>query len=81
MLEIDINNEEGFGWTEGEGILPDLLPLYDEIKSGNYQILRLVHSINEVLTGQEIQISAMFSKNMVLSEAQEAFLECACVNV
>ncbi len=81
LLEIDINNEEGFGWTEGEGILPDLLPLYDEIKSGNYQILRLVHSINEVLTGQEIQISAMFSKNMVLSEAQEAFLECACVNV
>ena len=38
LLEIDINNEEGFGWTEGEGILPDLLPLYDEIKSGNYQI-------------------------------------------
>jgi hypothetical protein len=37
LLDIDFHNEDGFGWVAGEGILPDLLPLYDEIKSGNYQ--------------------------------------------
>ena len=42
LLEVHISNEEGFGWTEGEGILADLLPLYDEIKNKNYQLLRLV---------------------------------------
>jgi hypothetical protein len=39
IIDIDIRNEEGFGWTEGEGVLADLLPIYDEIKSNNYQFL------------------------------------------
>lgn len=43
LVGIRYTDEECFsGWLEGEGILPDLLPLYDEIKSENYNILYLV---------------------------------------
>ena len=48
LLEIYIHNEKGRGWTEGEGLLPDLLPLYDEIKSKNYQFLHLVTAIERI---------------------------------
>ncbi|MCE3239208.1 MAG: hypothetical protein K0R24_2189 [Gammaproteobacteria bacterium] len=27
LLDIHLNNEEGLGWTEGEGLLSGLLPL------------------------------------------------------
>lgn len=51
LLEIYINNEEGRGWTEGEGLLADLLPLYAEIKAKNYQLLHLVTAIgNNLIT-------------------------------
>lgn len=80
LLDIYIHNEEGLGWTEGEGILADLLPLYDEIKSGNNQILQLVSSINEELIENKNSASSEISENNILSEAQEAFLECLGVN-
>ena len=76
LLEIDVNNEDGFGWTEGEGILPDLLPLYDEIKSGNYQFLRIVNSLHEELNGKDKAINNLINETNILSEAQEKFIEC-----
>jgi hypothetical protein len=76
LLDIDVNNEEGFGWTEGEGILPDLLPLYDEIKSANYQFLRLVNSIHEEFNGKENAMKAFINETNILSVAQERFIEC-----
>jgi len=57
-------------------MLVDLLPLYDEIKTGNYQFLKLVHSINEVLMGEENTLKVAISKFKALSAAQKAFLEC-----
>lgn len=80
LLDIDINNEDGFGWTEGEGILPDLLPLYDEIKSGNYQFLKLVNSIYEKFNGKENAINTIINKKNILSAAQERFIECIGVD-
>ena len=76
LLDVDINVEEGFGWIEGEGMLVDLLPLYDEIKTGNYQFLKLVSSIHEELTGEENTLKTTISKFKNLSAAQEAFLAC-----
>lgn len=76
LLDIDINLEEGFGWVEGEGMLVDLLPLYDEIKTGNYQFLKLVSSVNEGLTEEGNTLKTAISKFKNLSIAQEAFLTC-----
>jgi hypothetical protein len=76
LLEVHISNEEGFGWTEGEGILADLLPLYDEIKNKNYQLLRLVSAINNKFTGApQGAVNKTVSKANLLSPAQEAFLK------
>ncbi len=76
LLDVDVNVEEGFGWVEGEGLLVDLLPLYDEIKAENYQFLKLVSSVSEELDGQENNLKAAVAKFKKLSQAQEAFLEC-----
>lgn len=80
LLDICITNEEGFGWTEGEGMLTYFLPLYDEIKTGNYQFLRLVASIHQEFTGKKNTLNAAISETQALSDAQEAFLECVGVN-
>jgi hypothetical protein len=80
LLEICINNEEGFGWTEGEGLLVELIPLYDEIKSGNYQFLQLALAIHDELTDKtENAVSKQIAETQLLSEAQETFLECVGV--
>jgi hypothetical protein len=76
LLDINFNNEDGFGWVEGEGILPDLLPIYEEIKSGDYQFLQLVANIdNENIN------SSVKNHNFVLSQAQEAFFKYAEVDL
>ena len=55
-------------------MLVDLLPLYDEIKTGNYQFLKLVSSISEGLTDEGNTLKVAISKLKVLSAAQEVFL-------
>ena len=72
VLDINFSNEGGFGWVEGEGMLPDLLPLYDEIKSGNYQFLSLVAGANNA----NINGSLESDSSLALSQAQEAFFKC-----
>ena len=75
VLTIDISNEDGFGWTDGEGLLPTFLPLYDEIKAKNYQFLELVSAVNDRLMGAEFDsLNAMIAQH-ILSSAQRAFLD------
>lgn len=76
LLDIYVQNEEGFGWTEGEGLLPDLLPLYDEIKAKNYHFLDIVAAINDEWSERkEGSVDAVLSGNKVVSAAQETFLK------
>lgn len=43
ILDIEINQEEGIrGWVEGEGWLPRLLPLRDDLLRGDLRLLYLV---------------------------------------
>lgn len=41
VLNIEIHEEGGMGWVEGEGWLPRLLPLRDELLSGDMRLLYL----------------------------------------
>ncbi len=76
LLDIYVQNEDGFGWTEGEGLLADLLPLYDEIKAKNYQFLRIVSAINDEWSGEkEGALKTVLSDTQMFSSAQQAFLE------
>ncbi len=72
VLSIEINNENGGNWINGEELLPDLLPLYEEIQSKDYQFLRLVSAVHQKLTGEKQ--NALSSVEGVLSSAQAAFL-------
>lgn len=42
ILDIEINEEEGMGWVEGEGWLSQLLPLRDDLMAGDLRLLYLV---------------------------------------
>jgi hypothetical protein len=76
VLDIELNSEEGFGWTEGEGILPHLLPLYEEIKNKNYQLLQIASIINEEFTGTKPNQFKALVTEIKLSSAQKAFIDC-----
>ncbi|MEG4048393.1 hypothetical protein [Microcoleus sp. Pol17_C1] len=41
ILEISIDDDEGFGWIEGEGNLSSLIGLRQEILQGDYRLLYL----------------------------------------
>lgn len=75
VLDVEVNNEDGFGWTEGEGILPILLPIYAEILNKNYQFLRLAAAINNELTGDMECLGDIKSKS--LTEAHKEFMNCS----
>jgi hypothetical protein len=71
VLDINFSNEDGFGWVEGDGMLPDLLPLYDEIKSGNHRFLQLVACASHGDPTHPFKIDP----SLALSQAQEAFFK------
>ena len=73
LLQIETHDENGFGLTEGEELLPEFLPLYEEIKSGNYQLLKMVHSIHAALNEEGKSMSHLKNKNS-LSKAQKKLL-------
>ena len=75
VLDVHVQNEEGFGWTEGEGLLSEFLPLYEEIKSKNYQFLKLVKAINDELTGEKENALSLMLAGTKLSSAQTVFLD------
>lgn len=75
VLNMAINNEDGFGWIEGEGLLAAFLPLYEELQSKNYQFLQLIKAIHDELTSGKENTLASVLADMKLSAAQSAFLE------
>ena len=79
VLHINVNNEEGFGWTEGEGLLPDLLPIYTEIQQGDYQALKLALAIDDMFSGMNVEAVNHLRDESGFSVATHTFLECACV--
>jgi hypothetical protein len=64
------------GWAEGEGLLPDLLPLYEEIRNKDYRFLDLVLAINERFSGSGKRLDSIVENTSLLSLAQRAFLNC-----
>lgn len=80
ILALELHNEEGGDWIEGEGLLPDLLPLYEEIKAKNYQILHLISAVHNEWMGKNRKSLDQMLSQFKLSEAQEAFLKSASVN-
>lgn len=78
VLDIQLHDEEGFcGWIEGEGMLPMLLPLYDEIKSANYDILRLSGFIHDQFYGEDTETKINLKK---LTKAQQTLLNLAQID-
>ena len=75
ILKIRINKEEGCGWIEGDGLLADLLSLYDEIKNKSYQSLELISAIDYDLNNEGEYLSA-FIKDKELTEGQQALVDC-----
>ena len=76
LIDICMNNEEGFGWTEGEGVLLNLLPLYEEVKDKNYQILNLAGAINDEFSDSCQNVLSSAISITSLSSAQRSFLDC-----
>lgn len=78
LLDIQINNEEGGDWIEGEGLLTDLVPLYNELLSGDdsflYTAAIAAQAVDHV---DESVIKNLPARNelYVVSEAQKSFLE------
>lgn len=78
ILSTEFRHENGLGWTEGEGVLPMLLPLYDEIKNKNYQFLQCVIAMKAIFVEGEAQLKILLANN-TLSLAQQAYLHVAQV--
>lgn len=81
VLDIKINEEEGIGgWIEGEGWMPRLLPLRDELLNGDLRLLYLVwlrtapYLTEHTLEGDPVEppIPPNLDK---LSESLQAFIE------
>lgn len=76
ILDLYVCPEEGgCGWLDADDILPDLLPLYDEIKNKDYQLLGIITAINNDFHGEEPRLLD-FLKNKSLTEAQQAYVDC-----
>jgi hypothetical protein len=56
ILNIEIHEEEGLsGWVEGEGWLPELLPLRDDLLGGDLRLLYLVWlRVSPALAGEAL---------------------------
>jgi len=75
VVSITIDNEDGLDWVEGENLLPDLLPLYDELKARDYRLLELVTAIDNMFDDNEdSELISVIKKIQPLSAAQEALL-------
>ena len=85
ILDISINDEEGFGWIEGEGNLSSLIGLRQEILQGDYRSLYLAwlkaitcHDIDELDEGElEPPVPPGLGK---LSSSLQAFIDAFELN-
>lgn len=78
VLNVEVNNEDGFGWTNGEGILPTFLSIHEEICNKNYQFLQLAAAVNHELTG-EGTYSMVDIKKKSLTKAHKKFINCVAL--
>jgi len=75
VVSITIENEDDLGWVEGEELLPDLLPLYDELKARDYRLLKLVTAINKMFDdNKDSELISVIKKIQPLSATQEVLL-------
>ncbi len=78
LVNIEINDDNRkYSWMVGEKILADLLPLYDELKAGEFQSLQLVHLITAIHAGlDDGHISTLVDELLKpLTAAQKALLK------
>ncbi|MBP9778476.1 MAG: hypothetical protein KBD25_04770 [Rickettsiaceae bacterium] len=76
ILDLHICPEEGgCSWLDADDMLADLMPLYDEIKNNNYQLLDILTAINNDFHGKEPGLSD-FIKNKSLTSAQQSYVDC-----
>ncbi len=80
VLDIHLQAEEGNFHAEGEQLLPDLLPLYDEIKQGNYQFLQLASAVYDEFSGNKENALSEFY-DIKLTGAQAAFLNSIEIDI
>ena len=75
VLAIRLDTEPGMDWKDGEGVLGDFLPLYNEIKAKNYQFLRLISAINDEFMGEKENPLKNFISTVKLSSAEKVFID------
>lgn len=75
IIDIDLGIEEGFGWTDGEGMLAEMLPIYDELKNKNYQFLNLSKAMNDSFLHGEDELLKELLTNKKLSPSQQFVLD------
>jgi len=72
IVNIVVDNEGDGAWIEGDKILPDLLPLYDELKVKDYRLFDIVVAIDNHFNGNgELDIESL----KPFSEAQQALVD------
>lgn len=74
LLDMHFCNEDGFGWCEGENVLPSLLPVYEQIKNNNYRFLKLLTKTHNMLNDEDESNTLSIPKR--ISPAERVFLEC-----
>jgi hypothetical protein len=86
ILNIQINEEEGMsGWIEGEGWMPRLLPLRDELLNGDLRLLYLVwlrtapYLAENTLEDDPVEPPIPLNLDK-LSESLQAFIELVELN-
>lgn len=75
VLEVEINNENCGGWIDGEEMLGNLLPLYEEIKIKNYNLLQLVAIIDAAYNESNQNLDTIYNSLPPLSGAQRFLLK------
>lgn len=79
IITLTVNDQNGGfgGWLEGEEILAELLPLYNELKNGDYQILTLLHTISAIHNDEDSSKVSELVDNLLkpLSPAQKELLK------
>lgn len=78
LVNIELNDDNRkYNWLVGEKVLADLLPLYDELKAGEFQLLQLVHLITAIYAGlDDGHISTLVDELLKpLTRAQKALLK------
>ena len=70
-VNIRISLLEAGGYIEGEGWLPEILPIYDEIKEGDYRIFRIAKAGDR----ENEDEPAKMPERSKMSKAQERLLE------